>query len=171
MGGTPRARAPPRLRLPAPSLSLSARAPGPLDLESRVSALNRGNARVTATAQCSSELFSAAVPPCTRPRTSSARHTPQTLELDPPRSRTRGALLVGANRRRRRPPRLRANRRSADHRLGLARGEGEGFGPRGSAWPRQRPAGPAHAPGFRPFFYLFVLQEMFQMKLNFCKGK
>jgi len=140
MGRTPRARAPPRLRLLAPSLSLSARAPGPLDLESRVPALNRGNARVAATAQCSSELFSAAVPPCTRPGTSSARRAHQTAGLDPSRARTRGALLVGANRRRRRPPRLRADRRSVGHRLGLARGEGEGFGPRGSAGPWQRPA-------------------------------
>jgi len=77
MGGTPRARAPPRLRLPAPSLSLSARAPGSLDLESRVRALNRDNARVTATAQCSSELFSAAGLPCTRPRNlQRPTHTP-----------------------------------------------------------------------------------------------
>ena len=153
MGGTPRTRAPPRLRLPAPSVFLSARASGPLDLESRVPALNRSNARASATAQCSSELFSAAVPPCTRPGTSSTQRAHQTAGLVPPRARTRGALLVGANRRRRRPPRLRADRRSVGHRLGLARGEGEGFGPRDSAGPRQRPARLAHAPRFRPFFF------------------
>ena len=92
---------------------LSARAPEPPDLESSVRTLDRDDARVAAAAHCSSELFSAAVPPCTRPRTSSARHTPQTLELDPPRSRTRGALLIGANQRRRRPPHLRSSRRAA----------------------------------------------------------
>ena len=101
---------------------LSLRAPEPLDLESSVRTLYRNNARVTATAHCSSELFSAAVLPCTRPKTSSARHTHQTLGLDPPRTRTRGALLVGANRRRRRPPHLCADRRSVGRRLGLAVG-------------------------------------------------
>jgi hypothetical protein len=163
--------APPRLRLPAPSFFLLAHAPGPLDLESRVPALNRSNARASATAQCSSELFSAAVLPCTRPGTSSALRAHRAAGLGPPRARTRVALLVGANRHRRRPPCLRAHRRSAGHGLGLARGEDEGPGPRGSAWPRQWPAGPAHAPGFRPFFFLFVLQEMFQMKFEFLQGQ